>query len=470
MTRRVGAAGGGGGPGGRPATPAGVWAPERRALTVGLVLTVTLVAFESLAVATIAPDIEDDLGDLSLYGWVFSGFFLGALVGTVLAGRVADRRGTATAYAGGLLLFAGGLVLGGLAPSMLALVAARVVQGIGAGAVPAVAYVAVGRCYPEELRPRMFAVTSTAWVVPGLAGPALAGAVASATSWRFVFLGLLPLVVVAGAMTLKALRPALGVGTPTAAPATAGIAGAVQVAVGVALVTGGLAASPWWEAAGLVVAGVAIGAPAFVRLVPAGTLRAAPGLPAAVLARGLLTFAFFGADAYVPLALTDTRGTSTTVAGVAVTAATLAWTAGSWAQERRVLALGARRLVTVGLAVLLAGVGGAALFLWDAVPLAAALVVWALAGFGIGLAYAPISVTVLREAPPGRTGEATAAMQLSDVVGISLGTGMGGAAIAVGDSAGWAPDVGIGLAFALAALVGAVGLLVAGRLPGPVAR
>jgi MFS family permease len=120
--------------------------------------------------------------------------------------------------------------------------------------------------------------------------------------------------------------------------------------------------------------------------------------------------------------------------------------------------------------VLLAGLGGAALFLWDGVPLPLAVVVWAAAGLGIGLAYAPISVTVLREAPPGRTGEATAAMQLSDVVGISLGTGAGGAAIAVGDAAGWVPDAGVGLAFGLAAAVGVVGLLVARRLPGPVPR
>ncbi|HEX9992419.1 MAG TPA: MFS transporter [Acidimicrobiales bacterium] len=449
---------------------AGVWSPERRALTVGLVATVTLVAFESLAVSTIAPDIEEDLGDLALYGWVFSGFFLGGLVGTVLGGRVVDRRGPVPAYVGGLALFAGGLVLGGLAPTMLTLVVARVVQGLGAGAVPAVAYVTVGRAYPEELRPRMFAVTSTAWVVPGLVGPAMAGAIASATTWRAVFLGLTPLVLVAGTVTVRALRGSVADDPPPAAPAGAAVGGAIQVAVGVGLLTAGLAASPWWKAAALVAGGAAVGAPAFVRLVPAGTVRAAPGLPAAVLARGLLTFAFFGADAYVPLALTETRGTSTTVAGLAVTAATLSWTAGSWVQERRVLALGARRMVRTGFAVLLAGLGGAALFLWDGVPLPLAVVVWAAAGLGIGLAYAPISVTVLREAPPGRTGEATAAMQLSDVVGISLGTGAGGAAIAVGDAAGWVPAVGVGLAFGLAAAVGVVGLLVARRLPGPVPR
>src|SRR6266850_1090486 len=68
----------------------------------------------------------------------------------------------------GLVLFAAGLVICGSAPSMAVVVVGRAVQGLGAGAVPAVAYVAIGRGYPEALRPRMFAVMSTAWVVPGI--------------------------------------------------------------------------------------------------------------------------------------------------------------------------------------------------------------------------------------------------------------------------------------------------------------
>src|SRR6266511_4404759 len=177
----------------------GLFAPARRALTIGLVLTVTLVAFEALAVVTILPVIKDDLGGLRLYGWVTSAFFLGTLVGIVVAGSESDRRGPGPPYVLGILLFAAGLVIGGLAPSMLILVLARALQGIGAGAIPATAYAAIGRSYPEALRPRVFAVLSTAWVVPGLIGPALSALVATHLSWRYVFLGLLPLVLVAAA-------------------------------------------------------------------------------------------------------------------------------------------------------------------------------------------------------------------------------------------------------------------------------
>src|SRR3954454_19367898 len=162
-----------------------VWSPERRALTTGLVATITLVAVESLAVSTILPDIKDDLGGIGLYGWVFSAFFLGNLVGVVIAGQTTDRRGPGAAYLMGLGLFTVGLLVGGLAPSMLVLVVGRCIQGIGAGAVPATAYASIGRAYPEQLRPRVFAIMSTAWVVPGLVGPGIASTVSNSFGWRW---------------------------------------------------------------------------------------------------------------------------------------------------------------------------------------------------------------------------------------------------------------------------------------------
>ena len=183
----------------------GIWTPAYRLLTVGLVLAVTFVAFEALAVATILPEVGRNLGDLRLYGWVFSAFLLASLIGIVLAGTLADRVPLGRPMLAGLALFALGLIIGGTAPDMVVLVLGRTVQGLGAGVVPAVAYVAISRCYAEESRPRMFAVLSTAWVVPGLIGPGIAALVAAAVGWRWVFLGLLPLVIAAGVLVVVAL-------------------------------------------------------------------------------------------------------------------------------------------------------------------------------------------------------------------------------------------------------------------------
>jgi MFS family permease len=160
----------------------GLWAPQRRALTAGLVLTITFVASEALSVVTVMPIVARDLGGLRLYGWVFSGFMLGSVIGIVAAGREADRRGPAVPFVAGVLLFGCGLAVAGLAPSMGVLVAGRVLQGVGAGAVPSVSYATIGRTLSGPLRARMMAVLSTAWVVPGLAGPAISAEVAHRAS------------------------------------------------------------------------------------------------------------------------------------------------------------------------------------------------------------------------------------------------------------------------------------------------
>ena len=445
----------------------GVWAPTRRRLTAGLVLTITLVAFEALAIATVMPVVADDLGGLGLYGWVFSGFFLGNLLGIVLAGEAADRRGTRTPFLAGLVLFSLGLMIGGAAQSMPMLVAGRVAQGVGAGVIPAVAYASVGRGYPPELRPRVFAVFSSAWVVPGLVGPAAASAIERWSSWRVVFLALLPLVALAAAMTLPALSPH----PPAGAAPSREIAGrgrrrdAGVLVAGVALVLGGLGAHQPALAVVLIVVGALPAAWAFVRLVPTGTVVLRRGMPAAVGVRGILTFAFFGTDAYVSLAMTDARDQPTWVAGLALTGATLAWTTGAWIQQRVVGVRGPAWLVRRGFALVGVGIAGLLVALGPSVPVAVAIAAWTVAGLGMGLAYAPISVTVLGTAAPGQEGSASASLQLTDVLGVSLGTGLGGVFVALGDGRGWDTSSSLALAFVVTLAVAAGGVLAARRLP-----
>src|SRR3954470_9619202 len=166
---------------------------SRIGLTLGIILTVVGVAFEALAVATVLPAVVADLGGLNLYGWAFSAFLLTQLVGIVVSGLLADERGPALPFALGVILFSAGLIVGGLAPSMPALIAGRALQGLGGGAISSTAYVAIGRGYAEQAKPRMLALTSTAWVVPGLVGPGIAGLMAEALGWRSVFLVLAPL-------------------------------------------------------------------------------------------------------------------------------------------------------------------------------------------------------------------------------------------------------------------------------------
>ena len=447
------------------ATPltGGVWASGRRLLTVGLVLLVTLVASEALAVAVVMPQVEADLGDIALYGWVFSAFFLGNLVGIVLAGQACDRIKPVVPFVAGVLLFVAGLLLGGLAGSMILLVAARFVQGIGAGALPTVAYVAIGREYPESARPRMFALMSTAWVVPSVIGPAAALVVGEHFGWRWVFLGLVPIVAICAVITTSSVaRMPAPVNPPDGASK---LLDALLAAVGAGLTLAGLGAASLWWAVPLVIVGIAILVPAFRRLTPPGTLRARAGLPAAILIRGILTFAFFQADAYVPLALTTVRSSTSLMVGLTVTSCSLLWTAGSWIQERRIGRTGPRPLARDGFLLAGLGIGLLMITMAPGVPVALGIVAWGIGGLGIGLAYAPLSLTTLALAGPGREGAATSALQLSEVLGVALGTGIGGVVVAGGARAGWSPRPGILIVFAMALVVSLIGARLCRRLP-----
>jgi MFS family permease len=440
----------------------GIWAPARRLLTVGLVLAVTLVAFEALAIATILPVVGRHLGDLRLYGWVFSAFLLASLIGIVVAGTLADRVPLWRPMLAGLALFALGLVIGGTAPTMAVLVAGRAVQGLGAGVVPAVAYVAISRCYPEESRPRMFAVLSTAWVVPGLIGPAVAALVAAAVGWRWVFLGLLPLVVAAGILVVLALRHV----PPPASPGTAAVPylavlGLVAGAgVGLASLTSGVV--PVVAVGG--VAGGALLAVSLRRLTSPLNLSARPELAATVLSRSLLTCSFFAGDAYVPYAIVTVRHAPTALAALALTAATLTWTAGSWVQARYIARYGPRRLVRPGECLVAVGLGVMCVVLLPSVPPELAIVAWAVAGLGIGTAYSPLSVTTLDLAAPGEEGRATSALQLCDVLGQAIGTGVAGAIVAAA-ATGIGHGPGVALAFLFGIVVALIGVIAGGRLP-----
>jgi MFS family permease len=433
-------------------------------LSVGLVLIITMVASEALAISTVMPLVERDLGQLELYGWVFSAFFLGNLVGISVAGRAADRVPLVVPFAVGIALFGVGLVVGGLAGSMPVLVGARVLQGLGAGALPATAYVVIGRAYPTELQPRVFALLATAWVLPSVVAPSVASVVGDHIGWRWVFLGLLPVLVPCTVIALVAVRSVAHPDFDIVHPTDTTLRDAVMLALGAGLLLGGLGATALAFGVGLA-AGLAVGLPAFGRLVPEGTMRLARGLPATVACRGVLTFSFFAADAYVTLALVTGRGTSTLYAGVVVTVITVGWTAGSWIQARLVSRIGPRSLVTQGGVLVALGAVGYGVVGGSDLPVGFIMIGAAISGLGMGQAYSPLSVTVLSEAAPDQVGAATAGLHLADTLGVALGTGVGGVLVAAGDRAGWATSSSVLVVFLGAAMAALAVPLVARRIP-----
>ena len=165
------------------------------------------------------------------------------------------------------------------------------------------------------------------------------------------------------------------------------------------------------------------------------------------------------------LAITTVLHHSTTTASVVITGSTLAWTAGAWVQARLNQEWEGRRLIFVGVCLLAAGIAGMIISLHSGVPVTEALVAWSVAGFGMGLAYAPTSLMMLRETAAAQRGRASASLTLSDVLGTALGTGLGGAAVAAASQRGWSLSTGVTVALCIAGAGALLTLAVTRRLP-----
>ena len=445
----------------------GAWAPERRLLTSGLIGLVTAAAFEGMAVPTVLPALVGDLGGLDLYGWAFSAFWLTNIIGITLGGADADRRGPARAFAVGVLLFAAGMVVSGLASGMLQVIAGRAIQGFGSGALGAVVYAAIARAYPAATRPRMIALISSAWVVPGLVGPALAGIVSDAVGWRWVFLGIVPPVLVMGLAVypqLAALRPAERSGVPARSD-TRRAGDAVLLAIGSTMLLAALTVGSPLIALALAAPGAWLALAALRHLLPEGSLRLTPGRPAVVVAVFAIAFAFFGTEAFVPLAVVEVRGGSVTLGGVALSAAAVTWGSGSWVQARVAASGVRRRVVSAGTALIGIGIAITSFVLVPDVPVLVAALGWGVSGLGMGLAYSMLALLVLETATPGEEGASSAAIQLMFTLGTAFGAGVGGAVVALADSGVLALTPALGIVYGTMLVVSLLGLLVAWRVP-----
>ncbi|MGH8825702.1 MAG: MFS transporter [Jiangellaceae bacterium] len=386
-----------------------------RRLTVGIVVTVVFIAFEAMAVATAMPKAVPALDGMPLYALAFSSYFTTSLFGMVWAGEICDRRGPRLPLLSGTALFSAGLLLAGVAQSMWPFVVGRAIQGLGGGIVIVAIYVLVGRAYHEELRPRIFAALSAAWVVPSIVGPLVAGTLADHVSWRLVFLGIAPLAVLPVVIALPSVTAYDG--PPPAGPAMRRgrkrLALAAAVGMGMLQVAGMRADL---IAVGLGLVGLALLVPSLPRLLPAGTLVFRRGLPTVVAMRGVLAGAFFGAEAFLPLMLVEERGLSTTLAGLALTGGALGWATGSWYQGRPALTVPRDRLVRRGAVLVAAGIAGLGVVLVPGVPVVLAGLAWVVGAIGMGMAMASVGVLLFDLSPVEDHGANSASLQLSDAL------------------------------------------------------
>ncbi|MEV8478462.1 MFS transporter [Streptomyces sp. NPDC051173] len=455
-----------------------VFSGAYRALTLGVILSVSMVAFESLGVATVLPDIARDLDGLGAYGWGLSALMLANIIGTVVAGRSADRTGPAKSMAIGMLIFAVGCAAAGAATSWPLFLLGRALQGLGVGAVMSMAYTMIGLAYPEHLRARMFALLSSAWTVPSLIGPVIAGTLAEHTSWRGVFLLMLPLIAIAAALTLPGLRKLdRPQGAASAAPAgpwwKGPLAASILLTAGTALLLQALLLKNLALLIPLAVIGAAVAVPTLRRVTPEGTLSLRPGIGAGIGVRFLLCAVYFGSEAFLPLGLQELRDVSASMAGLGLSAGAITWVLGSAYQAKLdgKDKSGRTGSVTLGFVILLVGVVIMALsILVEAIPALIAVVGWAIGGIGMGIAFNAATTDTLEQTPGEQQGLVSGSLQLAQTLATGLIAGLGGAAMAMAHQHGSTTRTALLCTFVLTAVLALAGVLVSRRLRPAAAR
>ncbi|MFI9585164.1 MFS transporter [Streptomyces sp. NPDC052236] len=411
----------------------GVLGRSHRALSVGIVSVVLLIAFEATAVGTAMPVAARELHGIPLYAFAFSAYFTTSLFAMVLSGQWADRDGPLRPLATGISAFGAGLLLSGTAGTMAMFIVGRAVQGLGGGLVIVALYVVVSRAYPERLRPAIMAAFAASWVIPSVVGPLVSGTVTEHLGWRWVFIGIPVLVVFPLALALPAIRRTAAGPADPSAPRPSFNGPRIRLALGISLGAGLLQYAGQdlsWYSLVPAAAGVALLVPAVLGLLPRGTYRAVRGLPSVILLRGISAGSFIAAESFVPLMLVTQRGLSPTLAGLSLAVGGATWALGSYVQSRPRFEPHRERLMVLGMVMVAAAIAAAPSVLIAWVPVWIVGVAWGVGCFGMGMVIASTSVLLLKLSAPEEAGANSAALQISDGLSNVLLLAAGGAAFA----------------------------------------
>ncbi|HEX7150565.1 MAG TPA: MDR family MFS transporter [Thermoanaerobaculia bacterium] len=413
--------------------------PKRRwAITAGVMTGMLLAAMEATVVGTAMPTIVAVLGGLAHYSWVFSAYLLTSTVTVPVWGKLSDLFGRRIIFQVGVGVFLLGSLACGLSQTMMQLVVARAVQGLGAGALVPLAMTIIGDIFTLAERARMQGLFSGVWGLSSIIGPLVGGFVTDQLSWRWVFYINLPVGIAAAAIIGVALVEPKRHERPKIDYAGATVLMIAVTVLMLALGEGGSVAELLRTrnlllfAASLVLLGVFVWIErrAVDPVVPFGLFRNRV-VTISIVVGFLAGIAMFGGITFIPLMAQGVRGASATEAGTFLTPLMLAWVLMSIIGGRLLIRWGTRPLVILGLVLMCAGFGAFATFTAETsrwVLMAELIVI----GSGLGLVMLTLLIASQHSVTRDQLGITTSLNQFSRSIGGALGVALLGALMAAG--------------------------------------
>jgi EmrB/QacA subfamily drug resistance transporter len=451
--------------------------PRRWQVLAVLAVAQFMVVLDATIVNVALPSIRTDLGFsadalqwvVNAYTLLFGGFLL-------LGGRAADLLGRRRMFLGGLALFAGASLAGGLASSEAVLIGARAVQGLGAALLsPAALSLVMTTFPPGRERTTAMGVWASLAGLGGTVGVVAGGVLVDAVGWEWVFFVNVPIAAAVAPLVLRLVRESRG---ETAGRRHFDLAGALTVTAGLLVLVYGLIGTDHhgWTSArtlGLLAAGAALLA-AFVvvesrsraPLVPLGLLRER-AVATGNLGQLINGAGFVGSFFALSLFLQTVMGLSPIQAGLAFVPMGVTAIAGATAAPAVVTRIGTRATFGLGAALAAAAVGW--LTQVDAATSYAAGILPAALVFGLALPFmgVPNTISAVSGAPAARAGTASglvnASFQVGGAIGVAVVTTLATTRTADGLAAGLSPAdalaSGYARGFVAAAIILGVGVL-----------
>lgn len=420
----------------QPATDANPPGAHRRgAVVAALMLAMALAALDATIVSTAVPQIVGDLGGFSVFSWLFSGYLLAVTVTLPVYGKLSDTFGRKPVLVAGAALFLLGSLLCALAWNMGALIAFRVVQGLGGGALQGTVQTLAADLYPLKERPKIQSKLSTVWAVSAVAGPGVGGVLAAYADWRWIFLVNLPIGAVALWLIVRHLheperasgaRPRIDWAGALAVFACGGV-------LLTALVQGGVA-WPWLSAPSLGLFGTGL---ALVAVVVAVERRAAepiiPGwvwrrrtIAAVNLALGALGLLMVAPTVFLPTYAQSVLGLGPVAAGFVLSVWTLSWPVSAALSQHVYRRIGFRNTAMLGI-----GTAALVLLAFPFLPYPGAAwqptLLMLVLGAALGLFQLPLIVGVQSTVGWSERGTTTASVLFCRQTGQTLGAALFGA-------------------------------------------
>ena len=410
---------------------------QRLTVIIAALLALFLGALDALVMSAAMPTIVAELGGLHLYSWVYSSYFLARAVSLPIFGKLADLYPNRNLFLAAIGLFILSSVAAGCAVNMPGLIAARVFQGIGAGAIFALVYVVLSDVSYPQSRGRTLSFASSVWGIASVLGPTLGGFIVSYFSWRWIFIINVPVGLVclggigAYLVDLRAKKDKVKLDVAGVASLSTAI-----LAFLFAFLLGGRQYA--WISPPVV--GLLMLSAASIAIFVAVEQRARDpilsiaffrirGFSTGNTAAFLSSFAIFSMFAYAPLFIQGAQGRSPMEVGLAMLSLSLGWSLGSIALGQFVDRIGRKATAVAGAVCLLAG-SGLSLTFTPATTTATMFTIFFVIGVGMGWVGLSTLLVVQSCLASRDLGVATSSNQFARTLGGAVGVGVCGSFIA----------------------------------------